>query len=53
MLAAQTISWSPAVLVGIHQVEGGKVGQAVGPNDNGSYECLLMQIKDIMDTPIG
>ena len=47
MLAAQTYSVPPAVLVGIHQVEGGKVGQAVGPNDNGSYDLGPMQINTL------
>ena len=47
MLAAQTYSVPPAVLVGIHQVEGGKVGQAVGPNDNGTYDLGPMQINTI------
>lgn len=47
MLAAQTYSVPPAVMVGIHQVEGGKVGQAVGPNDNGSYDLGPMQINTI------
>lgn len=47
MLAAQTYSVPPAVLVGIYQVEGGKPGQAVGPNDNGSYDLGPMQINTI------
>lgn len=47
MLAAQTYSVPPAVLIGIHQVEGGKVGQEVGPNDNGSYDIGPMQINTI------
>ncbi len=47
MLAAQTYSVPPAVLVGIHQVEGGKVGQAVGPNDNGTYDLGPMQINTL------
>jgi soluble lytic murein transglycosylase-like protein len=47
MLAAQTYSVPPAVLVGIHQVEGGAVGQAVGPNDNGSYDLGPMQINTL------
>ena len=47
MLAAQTYSVPPAVLVGIHQVEGGQVGQAVGPNDNGSYDLGPMQINTL------
>jgi len=47
MLAAQTYNVPPAVLVGIHQVEGGKPGQAVGPNKNGSYDLGPMQINTI------
>lgn len=46
-LAAQTYSVPPAVLLGIYQVEGGKVGQAVGPNDNGSYDLGPMQINTV------
>lgn len=47
MLAAQTYSVPPAVLLGIYQVEGGKVGQEVGPNDNGSYDLGPMQINTV------
>lgn len=47
MLAAQTYSVPPAVMVGIHQVEGGKPGQAVGPNENGSYDLGPMQINTL------
>ena len=47
MLAAQTYSVPPAVLVGIYQVEGGKPGQAVGPNKNGSYDLGPMQINTL------
>lgn len=47
LLAAQTYSVPPAVLVGIYQVEGGQVGQAVGPNKNGSYDLGPMQINTI------
>jgi soluble lytic murein transglycosylase-like protein len=47
MLAAQTYSVPPAVLVGIYQVEGGTAGQAVGPNDNGSYDLGPMQINTV------
>lgn len=47
MLAAQTYSVPPAVLMGIMQVEGGKVGQAVGPNSNGTYDLGPMQINTI------
>ena len=46
MLAAQTYSVTPAVLVGIYQVEGGKPGQAVG-NTNGPYDLGPMQINTI------
>lgn len=44
LLAAQTYSVPPAVLLGIYHVEGGKVGQEVGPNDNGTYDLGPMQI---------
>lgn len=47
MLAAQTYSIPPAVLMGIYQVEGGKIGQEVGPNSNGSYDLGPMQINTI------
>lgn len=47
LLAAQTYSIPPAVLVGIYQVEGGRVGQAVGPNDNGTYDLGPMQINTL------
>ena len=47
MLASQTYSVPPAVLLGIYQVEGGKVGQEVGPNDNGSFDLGPMQINTL------
>jgi soluble lytic murein transglycosylase-like protein len=47
MLAAQTYNVPPAVMMGILQVEGGKVGQAVGPNQNGSYDLGPMQINTL------
>ena len=47
LLAAQTYSVPPAVLMGIYQVEQGKVGQEVGPNGNGSYDLGPMQINTI------
>ena len=47
ILASQTYSVPPAVMVGILQVEGGKVGQQVGPNDNGSYDLGPMQINTL------
>ncbi len=46
MLAAQTYSVPPAVLVGIYQVEGGKPGQAV-KNTNETYDLGPMQINTI------
>ncbi|NCC22041.1 MAG: transglycosylase [Alphaproteobacteria bacterium] len=47
MLAAQTYEVPPAVLIGIYQIEGGRIGQEVGPNDNGSYDLGPMQINTI------
>lgn len=47
MMAAQTYSVPHSVLLGIYQVEGGAVGQAVGPNDNGSYDLGPMQINTV------
>jgi soluble lytic murein transglycosylase-like protein len=47
LIAAQTYSIPPAVLLGIYQVEGGRVGQEVGPNKNGSYDLGPMQINTI------
>jgi len=44
LLASQTYAVPPAVLVGIYQVEGGQVGQQVGPNKNGTYDLGPMQI---------
>ncbi len=46
MLASQTYSVPPAVLVGIYKAEGGKVGQAVH-NTNGSYDLGPMQINTL------
>jgi hypothetical protein len=46
MLAAQTYSVPPAVLVGIYDVEGGKPGMA-SPNTNGSHDLGPMQINTI------
>lgn len=47
LLSAQTYGLPPAVLLGIYQVEGGQVGQEVGPNNNGSYDIGPMQINTI------
>lgn len=46
MLAAQTYSVPPAVMVGILQVEGGAIGQQVR-NTNGSFDLGPMQINTI------
>lgn len=46
MLASQTYSVPPAVLVGIYKAEGGKVGQEV-KNTNGSHDLGPMQINTI------
>ncbi len=46
LMAAQTYSVPPAVLVGIYNVEGGKVGQQV-KNTNGTYDLGPMQINTI------
>jgi hypothetical protein len=43
MLAAQTYSVPPAVLVGIQQVEGGTAGQSVGPNDNMGVAAWILR----------
>jgi hypothetical protein len=43
LMAAQTYSVPPAVLVGIYKVEGGKVGQRLNSN-NGTYNLGPMQI---------
>jgi len=47
LLASHTYSVPPAAMIGIYQTEGGKVGQAVGPNKNGSYDLGPMQINTI------
>ncbi len=47
MLAAETYAVPPHVLLGIYQVEGGRIGQEVGPNDNGSYDLGPMQINTL------
>lgn len=46
MMAAQTYNVPPAVLVGIYNVEGGRVGQQVR-NDNGTYDLGPMQINTL------
>ncbi len=47
LLAAQTYQVPPAVLIGIMHVEGGRVGQEVGPNTNGTYDLGPMQINSL------
>ncbi len=44
LLASNTYQVPPAVMIGIMQVEGGHVGQAVGPNNNGTYDLGPMQV---------
>jgi len=44
LLAAQTYQVPPAVMIGIMHVEGGRVGQEVGPNINGTYDLGPMQV---------
>jgi hypothetical protein len=44
LMAANTYQVPPAVMIGIMQVEGGHVGQAVGPNSNGTYDLGPMQV---------
>lgn len=46
MLASQTYTVPPALLVGIYKAEGGKIGQEVA-NSNGSYDLGPMQINTI------
>lgn len=47
LLAAQTYEVPPAVLLGIYKVEGGKIGQEVGPNRNGTFDLGPMQINTV------
>ncbi len=46
-LASQQYHVPPAVLIGILHVEGGSVGQEVGPNTNGTYDLGPMQINTL------
>lgn len=46
-VAAGQYQVPPAVLIGILQVEGGTVGQEVGPNQNGTYDLGPMQINTL------
>lgn len=44
IMASQTYQVPPQVMVGILHVEGGRIGQQVGPNDNGTYDLGPMQV---------
>jgi len=44
LLAANTYHVPPAVMIGIMNVEGGRIGQEVGPNFNGTYDLGPMQV---------
>ena len=45
--ASHTYDVPPAVMIGIMQVEGGHVGQAAGPNFNGTYDLGPMQVNTL------
>lgn len=44
LAASNTYQVPAAAMIGIMQVEGGHVGQAVGPNFNGTYDLGPMQV---------
>lgn len=44
LLASKTYQVPPAVMIGIMHVEGGRVGQEVGPNSNGTFDLGPMQV---------
>lgn len=44
LLSARTYEVPPAVMLGIMHVEGGRVGQQVGPNKNNTYDLGPMQV---------
>jgi hypothetical protein len=44
LLAANTYHVPAAVMIGIMNVEGGHIGQEVGPNRNGTYDLGPMQV---------
>ncbi len=46
-LASQTYHVPPDVIRGVMSVEGGRVGMAVGPNINGTYDLGPMQINTL------
>lgn len=47
LLAANTYDVPPAVMIGIMNVEGGRIGQEVGPNTNGTYDLGPMQVNTL------
>ncbi|MFY9288028.1 MAG: lytic transglycosylase domain-containing protein [Alphaproteobacteria bacterium] len=47
LMAANTYQVPPAIMIGIMEIEGGRVGQAVGPNFNGSYDLGPMQVNTL------
>jgi hypothetical protein len=44
LMAAHTYQVPPAVMIGIMHVEGGRVGEEVGPNSNGTFDLGPMQV---------
>ncbi len=44
LAAANTYQVPPAIMIGIMQVEGGHVDQQAGPNFNGTYDLVPMQV---------
>ena len=44
LMASNTYQVPPAIMIGIMHVEGGRVGQAAGPNTNGTYDLGPMQV---------
>lgn len=47
LIAAHSYAVPPSVLVGIMHVEGGRPGQEVGPNKNGTYDLGPMQVNSL------
>ncbi len=47
LISAQAYSVPPAVMIGIMHVEGGRVGQQVGPNRNKTYDLGPMQVNTL------
>ena len=44
LMASNTYHVPPAIMIGVMQVEGGHIGQAAGPNFNGTYDLGPMQV---------